>query len=172
MEWPALVAGSVFLEFELNGKPGHKARHRSRLIIPKDVWIHTQRSSFIPKENVKRIFISQYPDPETEAYEKTLAEAAGLFMRGRAPTERPVALVVHSFRQIPESWSKTEKAKAAAGHIRPTSRPDWDNYGKITDALNGICWNDDSQVVDGRSLKYYSDEPALRIEIREMIEPQ
>lgn len=171
-EWPALVAGPVFLVFELGGPPGHKARHRSRLMIPKDVWVHTQRDSFIPKANVKRIFIQQYPDPTTEAYEKTLAEAAGLFMRGRAPTENPVCLLVHSFRPIPASWSKTDQAKALAGNIVPTSRPDWDNYGKITDALNGIVWKDDSQVVDGRSIKRYSDEPALRIEVREMVEPQ
>ncbi len=171
LEWPALVAGPVFLTFELGGPPGHKARHRSRLVIPKEVWVHTAASSFIPKANVKRLFIQQYPDPETEAYEKVLAEAAGLFMRGRPPTENPVALLVHSFRPIPASWSKTDKAKASAAAIRPTSRPDWDNYGKITDAFNEVVWHDDSQVVDGRVLKYYSDEPALRIEVREFLPP-
>src|ERR1700675_41647 len=97
LEWPALVAGPVFLVFELVGPPAHKARHRSRLVIPKEVWVHTARSSFIPKENVKRLFIQQYPDPDTERAEKVLAEAAALFMRGRAPTENPVALLVHSF---------------------------------------------------------------------------
>lgn len=171
LEWPALVVGPVFLCFELKGIPGHKARHRSRLVIPKEVWVHTQTSSFIPKSNIKRLFIQQYPDPDTEAYEKVLAEAAGLFMRGKPMTENPLALLVHSFRPIPESWSKTDKAKARAGAILPTTRPDWDNYGKITDALNGIVWKDDSQVVDGRSIKLYSDEPALRIEVREFVTP-
>jgi Holliday junction resolvase RusA-like endonuclease len=73
---------------------------------------------------------------------------------------------------VPESWSKRDKAAALDGTIRPTGRPDWDNYGKITDALNGICWKDDSQVVDGRVIKLYSDAPALRIEIREFISPR
>lgn len=170
-EWPALVAGPVFLCFELKGMPGHKARHRSRLVIPKGAWIHTQTSSFIPKTNIKQLFIQQYPDPDTEAYEKVLAEAAGLFMRGKPITETPLALLVHSFRPIPESWSKADKAKALAGAILPVSRPDWDNYGKITDALNGVVWKDDSQVCDGRCIKRYSDEPALRIEVREFVEP-
>lgn len=168
----ALVAGPIFVCFELKGPPGHKARHRSRLVIPKDVWIHTGRSSFIPKENIKRLFIQQYPDPATEAYEKVLAQAAALFMRGRALTERPVALLVHSYRDIPKSWSKRDQEAALAGAIRPTSKPDWDNYGKITDALAGIVWKDDAQVVDGRSMKYYSDAPALRIEVREMVPPE
>lgn len=171
LEWPALVAGPVFITFELGGKPGHKARHRSRLVIPREAWTHTQTASMILKKDIAKLFIQQYPDPDTEAYEKTLAEAAGLFMRGRVPTENPVALLVHSFREIPMSWSKTDKAKALAGAIRPTPRPDWDNYGKITDAFNGIVWKDDSQVVDGRSLKYYSDHPALRIEVRELLPP-
>lgn len=171
LQWPALVAGPIFVEFELGGKPGHKGRHRSRLIIPKEAWTHTQSTSCILKQNVSKIFISQYPDPETEKYEKVLAEAAGLFMRGRAPTENPVKLLVHSFRPIPASWSKRDKEKAEARALLPTSRPDWDNYGKITDALNGIVWNDDSQVCDGRVIKHYSTEPALRIEVREFIEP-
>lgn len=165
-----LVAGPVFVCFELRGKPGHKGRHRSRLVIPRDAWTLMPRGDRILTEGAtKKIFIQQYPDPETEAYEKVLAEAAGLFMRGRPPTLNPVALLVHSFRPVPESWSRRDKEAALAGAIRPTSRPDWDNYGKITDALNEIVWHDDSQVVDGRVIKAYSTSPALRIEVREFV---
>jgi Holliday junction resolvase RusA-like endonuclease len=173
LEWPALVAGPVFLCFEISGKPQHKARHRQSLMIPKDAWSYTGRTRFITDVGVKKIFIHQYPDPATAAYEKMLKEYAGLLMNRshNQPAQGPVCLIVHSFREIPVSWSKTDQARALAGNIRPTSRPDWDNYGKITDALNEVVWKDDSQVVDGRSLKYYSDRPALRIEVREMIEP-
>lgn len=155
--WPALVPkpGPAFFLMELQGKPGHKARHRSRIVFPKN----------------GKAFIHNYPDPDTEAYEKVLAEYAGLLMRNKSPVLGPVALMVHSFRAIPKSWSTTDQERALAANIRPTSRPDWDNFGKITDALNLIVWHDDSQVVDGRSLKYYSDRPALRIEVREMVEP-
>lgn len=172
LEWPALVAGHVFLRFELRGKPPHKGRHRSRLIIPKTAWVHTQRGSFIPKERAGQIFVQQYPDPETEAAEKVIAEAAALFMRGREPTERPVALLVYAFRAIPESWSGREKAKALAGAILPTSRPDADNHLKVAkDAMNGVVFKDDSQVVDARVIKRYSADPALLIEVREFVAP-
>ncbi len=171
--WPALIPGPVpFVCFELRGPPGHKGRHRSRLVIPREAWLHTGKASYITREGSKKIFIQQYPDPATEAYEATLAEAAQLFMRGRQPTSNPVALLVHSFREIPVSWSKKDQAKALHGAILPTSRPDWDNYGKVTDAFNGIVWGDDSQVVDGRVIKRYSDSPAMRIEVREFIEPE
>lgn len=174
--WPALVAGPVFLCFEIEGKPGHKARHRSRLVVPRDAWSYPRDPKaprYMTEAGVKKIFVQQYPDPDTEAYEKMIREYAGLLMNVKhvPPTERPVALLVHSFREIPKSWSDTDKARALAGNIRPTSRPDWDNYGKITDALNEVAWKDDSQVVDGRSIKVYSDRPALRVEIREMVEP-
>jgi len=48
--------------------------------------------------------------------------------------------------------------------------PDWDNCGKITDALNGTCWVDDGQIVDGRVIKLYATIPRLVIEVREVIE--
>lgn len=165
----ALVPGPVFVCFELRGPPGHKGRHRSRLVIPREAWTQTPRGRFMTDLGAKKIYIHQYPDPKTEAYEKVLAEAGALFMRGKDPTENPVALLVHAFRQIPESWSKRDKQAALDGGIRPTARPDWDNYGKITDALNGIVWKDDSQVVDGRVIKIFSEAPALRIEVRELL---
>lgn len=171
LDGPALVVGPVFLCFELEGKPGHKARHRSRLVIPKDAWTGYGPGAYISKTGIKKLFIQQYPDPDTEAYEKVIAEYAGLLMRRKPPTEKPVALLVHSFRSIPASWSNRDHAAAVIGGILPTSRPDWDNYGKITDALNGIVWNDDSQVVDGRVIKRYSERPGLRIEIREYVLP-
>ncbi len=152
----ALVPGPIFLAFEIEGKPGHKGRHRSRIVFPK----------------TGKPFIHNYPDPATEAYETMVKEYAGLLMRRRPPTPNPVCLVVHAFREIPVSWSAREREAALVGAILPTSRPDGDNHLKAAqDALNKIVWLDDSQVVDGRCIKLYSDRPALRIEVREMIEP-
>lgn len=150
-----LVVGPVFLCFELEGKPGHKGRHRSRIVFPKN----------------GKAFVHNYPDPATEAYENVLREYAGLLMRHRQPTTRPVALVVHAFREIPKSWPTRDREAALVGATLPTSKPDADNYLKVVDALNQIVWVDDSQVVDGRCIKVYSDRPALRIEVREFVEP-
>jgi Holliday junction resolvase RusA-like endonuclease len=39
----------------------------------------------------------------------------------------------------------------------PVGRPDWDNYAKLVcDALNGIAYKDDSQVVKGTGDKVYA----------------
>lgn len=172
---PQLVAASEpFIVFEISGKPGHKARHRSRLVFPKTVWRHIPGFPFpvMFKEDQNKVFVQQYADPGTEAYEKVLQLAGRTYMARaghREPTHNPVALLVHVFKSIPASWSERDKRLARTGGILPTTKPDWDNHGKVTDALNGIVWHDDSQVVDGRVVKRYSDEPGLRVEVREFV---
>jgi Holliday junction resolvase RusA-like endonuclease len=150
-----LRVGPVFVSFEVTGKPGHKGRHRDRIVFPTD--------------RKKKPFVHHYPDPDTEAYEKILREVAGLHMRGRQPTENPVAMIVHVFREVPKSWSDKDRRRALAGAILPTPKPDADNHSKIVDALNGVVWKDDSQVCDWRTIKRYDARPGWRIEVREFL---
>ena len=151
---PALVVGPVFLCFEIDGEPGHKGRHRARI-----AGGHGHQ------------FVHMYADPKTAAYEKMLAQAASLYMRGKQPTTKPVAILVHAFRRIPQSWSVRDREAALAGAIMPTARPDADNNLKVVqDALNKIVWHDDSQIVDARCIKRFSSRPALRVEVREFVD--
>jgi Holliday junction resolvase RusA-like endonuclease len=53
--------------------------------------------------------------------------------------------------------------------MRPLTRPDIDNYCKAPlDALNGIVWRDDSQVVELTVSKFYSSRPRLELEAVEL----
>lgn len=57
-----------------------------------------------------------------------------------------VRLMIHN--PIPKSWNLKQQALAHADEVRPVTKPDLDNVGKLAlDALNGIAWFDDSQVV-------------------------
>jgi len=41
----------------------------------------------------------------------------------------------------------------------PTGRPDWDNYAKLVcDALNGVAYKDDSQIVQMQGWKRYAEQ--------------
>jgi Holliday junction resolvase RusA-like endonuclease len=55
----------------------------------------------------------------------------------------------------------------------PTTKPDADNYAKLAiDALNGIFWEDDSQIVHLNVSKRYcdnSEEPSIFIQVRELM---
>ena len=67
---------------------------------------------------------------------------------------------------IPSSWSSKRQEMAIAGQIAPTKRPDIDNLVKaLFDAMNGIVFRDDSQVVFAVVRKLYSREPNTRIQI-------
>lgn len=80
----------------------------------------------------------------------------------------PLVMKVDIYRSIPKSWSKKKQDGAEQGHIKPTLKPDVDNYVKaIKDALNGIAYVDDSQVVVLMISKHYGREPRVEIVIEE-----
>lgn len=80
-----------------------------------------------------------------------------------------LALDVVAYRSIPKSASKKKRALMEAGVVLPITKPDWDNVGKIvSDALNKIAYHDDSQVVDARVRKIYSNEPRTVVRIWEV----
>jgi Holliday junction resolvase RusA-like endonuclease len=163
---PALVVGPVFLCFEYEaGVP--KGRIRSTPVVP----FKHKHGARIAFSRSGKPFVHEYPHPESRVWETAIGQLAKIWMRGKPPSTRPLALLVHSFIPVPPSWSARDIDLALAGGILPTSKPDWDNYGKITDALNGVAWIDDAQVVHGCVIKRYSARPALRIEVREFIDP-
>jgi Holliday junction resolvase RusA-like endonuclease len=81
----------------------------------------------------------------------------------------PLAVMIVAYRSIPKSFSKRKAALAEAGQIYPVSKPDADNYLKgVKDALKGVMWVDDSQVVDAFARKRYSHKPRIEVNIRQL----
>lgn len=61
---------------------------------------------------------------------------------------------------IPKSTPKSRKEAMFEGIIKHTKRPDVDNMAKaVLDALNGIAWEDDSQIARLSITKEYAKEP-------------
>ena len=59
--------------------------------------------------------------------------------------------------------------EAEAGLILPAVKPDADNLAKaICDAINGVVWKDDVQVVDLTLKKRYSMQPGVAVRIDEV----
>ena len=109
------------------------------------------------------------PD-KTAGYEALVAAAASNAMRAEAGPlfTGPLEAVLEMRIPIPASWSKAHKAAALAGTELPTSKPDIDNVVKaILDACNGVVFRDDAQVVMLVATKAFSDEPGVRVVIRE-----
>lgn len=56
------------------------------------------------------------------------------------------------------------------GHLWPTGRPDVDNYAKLVlDALNGIVWRDDAQVVLLVVSKIYSESQGIDLLVERVV---
>ena len=107
--------------------------------------------------------VHAYTPKRTEDYERAVALAA----KAAAVTRLagPVALDVVAVFEVPASWSRARR-EAAIGAPH-TSRPDGDNIAKaVADALNGIAWDDDSQVAELRVVKVYGAVPCVRVTVR------
>lgn len=107
-----------------------------------------------------------YTPQKTVAFEGLVALAGQEAMAGAAPLDGPMTLLIDAYFPIPKSRPKKWQAAARAGAVRPTGKPDGDNVMKaVGDALNTIVWVDDSQIVDARVRKLYSDTPRTVIRV-------
>lgn len=81
----------------------------------------------------------------------------------------PLVATIHFYRQIQESISKKEHDRRAKHEVRPTVKPDLDNYLKaILDGLKR-AWFDDGQITDFHIKKDYDERPRVEVLIEEWI---
>jgi Holliday junction resolvase RusA-like endonuclease len=107
-----------------------------------------------------------YTPAATRKYEAHGRLAAQLAMDGRPPIAVPVRAEVTIDLPVPASWSGKRRDAALRGEIRPTTRPDCDNYCKAAlDAINAIVVSDDSMIVDLAAVKRYARVPQLTITV-------
>lgn len=81
----------------------------------------------------------------------------------------PLMVCITACYPIPKSYSNKKREVAAKDLIKPTVKPDCDNIIKVVlDALNGVAYHDDSQVVAVVMKKKYADLGCLYITIEEL----
>ena len=109
---------------------------------------------------------------KTAGYEALVAATAAAAPPGDALAHQlldgPLEAVLEMRFPVPASWSKAKRERALAGAEWHTSKPDADNVAKaILDACNGVVFRDDSQIVILIATKAFSEEPGVRVVIRE-----
>lgn len=115
-----------------------------------------------PKQRARTTFrggaARTYTPDKTVNFEAKVAAFA--YQAGVKQIAGPVFLEVIVVRPWPKSISK----KARAVGAMPTTRPDGKNvYAAVEDALNGIAYADDAQIVNGWFWKLYGNEAFIKI---------
>ena len=95
-----------------------------------------------------------YTPEKTRTFEKN-AKLLAKKQFWQQPLQGPIAVDLLFYFKAPK------KPKHATYVV---TRPDLDNLSKsICDAMNGLCWVDDSQIVDLRVRKLYGEFPKVHL---------
>lgn len=109
-------------------------------------------------------FVRAYTPRATSDAEQAIAECAQRHLNG--PMSGSLRVEVLCLLPIPKSLPKAAKRDALLGRVRPAKKPDADNLAKLVlDGLNGVAWDDDSQIVELEVRKFYALEPRTVVKI-------
>jgi Holliday junction resolvase RusA-like endonuclease len=123
-----------------------------------------------PRFAIRGGFARAYTPEKTASYESLVKLAAADAMQSSAPFTHPVRVTIHATFAPPASWSEKKRNTAIAetNGIRPAKKPDADNIAKIIcDAMNGIVYRDDAQVVTLCVEKRYGVSDGVLVQIEE-----
>lgn len=117
-------------------------------------------------------FSRAYTPKDTAMYENLVRVEYELQTdRYRFDDDVALEMKIDAYYSIPKSTSKKKRELMKNGVIRPKKKPDMDNVVKIiADSLNNVSYKDDTQIVDCRCRKFYSDDPRVEVTIQDIPE--
>lgn len=131
------------IKFTVEGVPVGKARPRV-----------TRNGTYTPKK--------------TRDYENVVKWSCKNKYKGEVLTG-PLRLDATFYMYIPKHTSRVRIEKKLNDQILPTKKPDWDNMAKsITDAINKIAYEDDSQIVEAHIYKKFSEDSRAEVKITQI----
>ena len=121
-----------------------------------------------PRATTRNGNVRMYDPAKSRHFKQYVKLAASQY----APEELitgPIFLEVNIFRPIPKSFSKKKMTEDEEMKIRPITKPDASNFVKLVeDALNGVIYKDDSQIVSLVVHKFYSGSPRIKVLVDEI----
>ncbi len=108
-------------------------------------------------------FVHMYNPGDADEWKAAVALAGRIAFKAWAPLDNPLCLKLSFRMPRPESHYRTTKAMGRQlrmdAPVWQSTRPDFDNLAKaVADALTGICWVDDNQIVEAYVQKRYASE--------------
>lgn len=146
------------IDFDVPGVPTGKARPRVVHHAGCRAEAYTPARTLI-FENLCRF---EFFQAAGEGYDKPSAD---LFFAGSVP----LRIEITAYYIMPASVSKRRRADMSNGKIRPMKKPDADNVAKsVLDALNGVAYKDDAQVVELLISKEWAEINLTHVHIEEL----
>lgn len=109
-----------------------------------------------------------YTPRKTKEYEALVRSEYGIQCGNTHFGDAPLVVYITAYYPIPKSASKAKREKMIHFEIVPKVKPDFDNVCKaVCDALNGIAYRDDAQIVEAHFHKWYGEEPCVKVVIEE-----
>ena len=126
-----------------------------------------QRARYARRGN----FVQTYTPDKTRGYEALIKEAATEAMGSSEPLETPVNLYLYIRAPIPKSYSKKKISDCLNGLEKPIKKPDASNVLKsVEDAMNGVVYRDDCQIVNFHVSKVYSSQSGIDVCVKECLD--
>lgn len=136
----------IKINFSIPGNPQGKERPRATRTADGRMTVYTPEKTRLYEKLVKCMFMQ-----------------TGYTM---IPKHMYIQCSIIAFFSPAQSTSKKRLDKMLSGEIIPTKKPDLDNIAKaVLDALNGVAFYDDSQVVDLEISKRYAAAPRVDVEL-------
>jgi len=126
-----------------------------------------QRARYAKRGN----FVQTYTPDKTRNYEALIKEAATQAMGSNEILETPVNLYLYIRAPIPKSLPKKRLEACLNGSEKPIKKPDASNVLKsVEDAMNGVVYKDDSQIVNIHVTKVYSSVSGIDVCVKECLD--
>jgi len=126
-----------------------------------------QRARYAKRGN----FVQTYTPDKTRNYETLIRDSAIEAMGSSEPLETPVTLYLYIRAPIPKSLPKKRIEACLNGLEKPIKKPDASNVLKsVEDAMNGVVYKDDSQIVNIHVSKVYSSVSGVDVCIKECLD--
>lgn len=131
--------------FQVPGKPRPKGRPR----FTRAGIAYTPKDTMIYENWVKHCYLQKYANTDA-----------------KIPVDKAIRMGIEIAVPIPKGFSRAKRESAALGRIFPAKKPDLDNIAKaVCDALNGLAFEDDRQIVELHAKKRYSPDPCVLVHI-------
>lgn len=116
-------------------------------------------------------FVTTYTPKKTVDYERQIKTAYITSTKGyQFSNDKYLCLEIAAYFGIPKSYSKSKVLCCLENKMLPNKKPDIDNIVKVVaDALNGVAYKDDKNIVSVIAHKRYSDCPKIIVRIKEVM---